>query len=127
LPVYSCTTISFAYSRLLATHPGKTKVAVSLSGTITQLRQSSPVPLSTGMVRDVIDVLSGAVPWFCRVMELGCTSSQSIRKENIDNRGVSAQNEVEGLIIFAKRDGRVIGREEVLKEFRSKRQQWEQS
>ena len=137
---------------MLATHPGKMKVAVSLSGTITQLKMSSTVPLSEGMVRDVLDVLCTAVPWFCRVIRLECTSSQSIktgidngngkkengngkgetRKENLggkENVGKEIGNgkgkDVEGLLIFSKRDGRVIGREDVLKEFRMKRQEWE--
>jgi hypothetical protein len=140
---------------MLATHPGKMKVAVSLSGTITQLKMSSTVPLSEGMVRDVLDVLCTAVPWFCRVIRLECTSSQSIktgidngnekkengngkreinaRKENLGGKenvgkkeiGNGRGKDVEGLLIFSKRDGRVIGREDVLKEFRMKRQEWE--
>ena len=44
-------------------------------------------------------------------------------KEN-NNSGVKG---VEGILIFAKRDGRFIGREEVLKEFRLKRIDWESS
>jgi hypothetical protein len=40
-------------------------------------------------------------------------------KENL--RG----NEVEGLLIFAKREGKFIGREDILKEFRVQRQRWE--
>jgi hypothetical protein len=33
--------------------------------------------------------------------------------------------EVEGLLIFAKRDGEFIGREDILKEFRLKKLEWE--
>jgi hypothetical protein len=119
---------------MLATHPGKTKLAVSLSAAVAQLKLSSTVPLSAGMIRDILDCLCAAVPWFVRVVKLGCTSSQS-KKENtpggIGNGGKAIERvvkdvkNVEGLLIFAKRDGEVIGREEVLKEFRVKRQEWE--
>lgn len=51
-------------------------------------------------------------------------------KEN-DFKGMSAMNGmgrgrgVEGLLIFGKRDGRLIGREEVLAQFRMKKEEYE--
>jgi hypothetical protein len=52
----------------------------------------------------------------------GCGKRVFTGKENLG--GVTG--EVEGLLIFAKRDGGiVIGREDVLREFRRKRQEWE--
>jgi hypothetical protein len=119
---------------MLATHPGKTKLAISLPAAVAQLKLSSTVPLSAGMIRDILDCLCAAVPWFLKVVKLGCTSSPSMKENTpgaVGNGGngigrvLKDTKDVEGLLIFAKRDGGVIGREEVLKEFRLKRQEWE--
>jgi hypothetical protein len=89
--------------------------------------------LSERQVRDVLDVLCGAVPWFVKIITVGeCTSSQSTKKENggntkKENLRNGSRKQVEGLLIFGKRDGKEIGREDVLNEFRLKRQEWEKT
>jgi hypothetical protein len=132
---------------MLTTSPGKTKIAVSLTSTIKQLGMSSPVPMADKSVRDVIEILCSAVPWFCRIINLskddGCTSSQSIKDNEGDTTVRGNENavtrvfggkengsgkvgkDVEGLLIFSRRDGKLIGREDVLREFRMKRGEWE--
>lgn len=99
---------------------------------------SSNIPVSDDLVRQVVKTVCGSVPWFCRIIKLRgdeCMSSKDEEKgkymrigggitggkENQSQRG----KEVEGLLIYAKREGMLIGREEVLKEFRSKRAEWE--
>lgn len=146
-PPYSCNTSlsHIANGRMLSTSPGKTKVAVSLNATVKQLGMSCPVPMGDKSVRDVIEVVCSAVPWFCRIVNLskdeGCTSSQNIlnkdmkKKENEntvtrvfggkENENGKVRKEVEGLLIFARRDGKLIGSEDVLKDFRAKRREWE--
>jgi hypothetical protein len=123
--------------RILSQHTGKTKVAVSMSGTIAQLIGSSSVPLSYDTTRDVILLICRSVPWFVQIITLnkeGCMSSQSTSTTTItnttdkgggvvrkgkENRAVGKQ--VEGFVIFAKRDGEMICREQVLCELRAKR------
>jgi hypothetical protein len=130
---------------MLATSPGKSKIAVSLNATVKQLGMSCPVPMGDTSVRDMIEVVCSAVPWFCRIINLskdeGCTSSQNILNKDMEKRenentvirvfgGKENGNgkvgkDVEGLLILAKRDGKLIGSEDVLKDFRAKRGEWE--
>src|SRR5277367_55182 len=66
--------------RILSQHVGKTRVAVSMSGTIAQLIGSSSVPLSHDTTRDIILLLCRSVPWFVQIITLnkeGCMSRQS--------------------------------------------------
>jgi hypothetical protein len=114
-----------------------------MSGTIAQLIGSSSVPLSYDTTRDVILLICRSVPWFVQIITLnkeGCMSSQStntttttnttekgggvvgggvVRRNGKENRAAGKQ--VEGLVIFAKRDGEMICREQVLCELRAKR------
>jgi hypothetical protein len=140
--------------RILSKSPGKARVPVSLKKTVEQLALSSNIPVSHKEVKEVISIVSTSVPWFCRIIKLngeGCMSSPSTTEDIVTpHRGNELQNgrqenqkliyrgkenggfnqlgkEVEGLLIFAKKDGKFIGREDVLKEFRQKRSQWEQS
>jgi len=140
--VFSCNDAVFlTNARILSAHTGKTRVAVSLSSTVGQLVMSSCIPVSEKMVREVIGIVCCCVPWFCRIIKLyggGCMSSESttldIKEEkNVgkkvmrrkENRAIGGKD-VEGLLIFAKKeDGELIGREEVLKEFRFKKGEWE--
>ena len=123
-------------NRIISRFPGKQRVAVSLNSTIRDFIESSSIAISEKLVRDVISIICDCVPWFCRIIflngENGCMSSPSTKqgeqtrvvrgKEN--NKGKA----VEGLLIFAKRDGgEFIGREEVLKEFRLKKREWEKN
>jgi hypothetical protein len=101
-------------------------------------------------VRDVIEIVCSAVPWFCRIINLskdeGCTNSQSTKDKEGDTRVVPGDEDgvtrvfggkengsgkvgkdVEGLLIFARRDGKLIGREDVLREFRMKRGEWKRT
>ena len=123
-------------SRVLTRFPGKPRVAVALKTMVAELVASSSIPVSEGIVREVIDVLSGCVPWFCKVIKIseqGCMSSRgSIKAKETDVKAMFRGKEnglgkqVEGLLIFAKREGgTLIGREEVLEEFRLKRKEWE--
>jgi hypothetical protein len=129
--------------RILAQHAGKTRVAVSLSSTIAQLIGSSSVALSSGMVKEVIIMISTSIPWFCQIITLngeGCMNSQSSpptnKSTNDDEddekpteggsgrgrrRGKENCGGVEGLVIFARREGEVIGRDEVISAFRARR------
>jgi hypothetical protein len=121
---------------VLTRYPGKPRVAVALKTTVTELVASSSIPVSEGMVREVIDVVCGCVPWFCKVIKIseqGCMSGQSSIKSKENEGKVMFRGkenglgkEVEGLLIFAKREGgKLIGREDVLDDFRLKRKQWE--
>jgi hypothetical protein len=119
-------------SRILTRYPGKPKVAVALKTMVTELVASSSVPVSEGMVREAIDVVSGCVPWFCKVIKISEQGCMSIKTKENDGkvRFRGKENglgkEVEGLLIFAKREGgKLIGREEVLEEFRRQRKEWE--
>jgi len=86
-------------------------------------------------VRDVLEILAGSVPWFCQILKLNgteCLSSKEgveTAKHDGSNRIQGKENgkDVEGLLIFAKRGNRVIGPEDVLNEFRTKRLEWENS
>jgi hypothetical protein len=123
-------------NRIISRFPGKQRVAVSLNSTIRDFIQSSSIAISEKLVREAISIICDCVPWFCRVIHLngenGCMSSPSTKqgeqmkvvrgKENNRAKGV------EGLLIFAKRDrGTFIGREEVLKEFRLRKREWEKT
>src|SRR5436190_16685356 len=134
-------------SRVMSRQPGKLRIAVSLQGTIKQFIQSSLIAVSEGLVRETIDLICTCTPWFCQVIKLngeGCMSSQSSSdntEDEEDNKGMwedntniarvlkgkenLRMNEVEGLLIFAKREGKFIGREDILKEFRLQRLRWE--
>jgi hypothetical protein len=113
-----------------------------MSGTIAQLIGSSSVPLSYDTTRDVILLICRSVPWFVQIITLnkeGCMSSQSTKTTTTTNTtekggggvggGVVRKGKencaggkpVEGLVIFAKRDGEMICREQVLCELRAKR------
>jgi hypothetical protein len=109
---------------------------MSLQATVEQLAQSSQIPVSNALVHEVVVNVANAVPWFCQVLKLdkkGCLSSDEDqlgidestmghrRKENVSKTG----KDVEGLLIFAKKDGKLIGLEDVLREFRDKRAEWE--
>ena len=124
--------------RILAQHPGKTRVAVSLKSTISQLIGSCSTPLSPSTTRDAILLICQQVPWFCHIITLnkeGCMSSQSnppttsTKATGENPPGVGGvrrgkenfRAEVEGLMIFAKRDGEIIRRNQVLSELRHKR------
>jgi hypothetical protein len=61
-----------------------------------------------------------------------CSSTRKVdRKENINTVRITEKakkaKEVEGLLIFATRDGKEISREDVFKEFRQKRLHWKES
>ena len=106
---------------------------------------SSSIPVSDDLVRQVIEIICSSVPWFCRVIKLQgdeCMSSTTNEGQTKDEEkgkymriggriigGKENQSrvgkDVEGLLIFAEREGMLIGREKVLKEFRSKRAEWE--
>ena len=113
-----------------------------MSGTIAQLIGSSSVPLSYDTTRDVVLLICRSVPWFAQIITLnkeGCMSSQSTNTTTTTNttaKGGGAMGgkvvrkgkenraggkQVEGLVIFAKRDGDMICREHVLCELRAKR------
>ena len=126
--------MTHANNRILTRFPGKTKVALSLNSTIAQFVMSSSVPVSEKMVRDSLDIVCGSVPWFCRIIQLngeGCGSINALERERIAHGGKEnvvdnkLKKQVEGLLIFAKRDGEAVGQEQVLKEFRIKRLEWE--
>jgi hypothetical protein len=110
----------------------------------------STIPVSEGVIRQSIEILCECVPWFCKIVKMdesGCmsddvSSSQStqstkgaenesgkhtplsrvrIGKENVE------KNAVEAILIYGMKDGRLFGSEDVLKEFRAKRKEWEQT
>ena len=128
-------------SRLLMRYPGKARVAVSLSATIEQIASSSHVPVSHVFVRQIITAVTNSVPWFCQIIKLnkeGCLSSLGTEDKETQNELFQSKaihrgkenwggmgKQVEGLLIFAKRNGKLIGREDVLKEFREKWSEWE--
>ena len=123
-------------SRIISRFPGKQRVAVSLNSTIRDLIQSSSIAISEKLVRDVISIICDCVPWFCRIIllngENGCMSSPSTKqgeqKRVVRGKENNREKGLEGLLIFAKRDGgEFIGREEVLKEFRLRKREWERN
>lgn len=124
--------------RILASNPGKSKVTLSLNSVTQQLQQSSTVAISKENVRRVVEAVCECVPWFCEIVLLGgdCQSSPStpgvaakagnqvIGKEN-DSAKPGLGEGIQGLLIFGKRNGRLIGREEVIAQFRMKRDEYE--
>ena len=132
---------------LLSQMPARPRVAVSFGATVKQLVSSSGIPTSAEAVRAGVEVVAQAVPWFVRVIRLReggvmapeCLSMRERPENNGEGEMVgSAGNrvfggkengrgrQIEGLLIFARRDGGiVVGREDVLREFRAKRRNWE--
>src|SRR5579862_1813898 len=145
--------VPIADIRILTSQPGKSKVTISLNTLITQLMTSSTVPISRTEVRYIVTVVSRCVPWFCQIIEIGgggrCLSgtvgAETMMGRDVGDRMNGKENElkgisrvsgignggrgngkgVEGLLIFGKRDGRLIGREEVLSQFRMKKEEYE--
>jgi len=101
-----------------------------MNATLKQLCLSSSVPVSENVVREGIGLLARCVPWFCQIIKLNGTECLS-STENTGNGNGRIQGgkengkDVEGLLIFAKRGEKLIGREDVLNEFRAKRLEWE--
>jgi len=111
---------------------------------------ASTIPVSEGVIRQSIEILCESVPWFCKIVKMdesGCmsddvSSSQSIESTNpTENESRKAstlsrvrigkenveKKAVEAILIYAMKEGRLFGSEDVLKEFRAKRREWEQS
>ena len=126
------------------------RVSVSLKKTITEFCMGSTIPVSEGVIRESIEILCECVPWFCKIVKMderGCmsddvSSSQSIQSakgaENESGKSTALsrtrigkengeKKSVEAILIYAMKDGKLIGSEDVLKEFRVKRKEWEQS
>ena len=132
---------------LLSQMPGRPRVAVSFGATVKQLVSSSGMLTSAAAVRAGVEIVARAVPWFVRVIRLReggvmgpeCRSTREKPENNFGGQMVgSAGNrvfggkengrgrQIEGLLIFARRDGgMVIGLEDVLREFRAKKREWE--
>jgi len=86
--------------------------------------------VSEKAVREVLELLAKCVPWFCQIIKLNgmdCASTVEGRTGNGTGHGKENGKDVEGLLIFAKRGDKLIGREDVLSEFRAKRLEWENS
>jgi hypothetical protein len=129
-------------SRILASRSGISKITISVTAITAQLITSSVIPISRDQVRGVLKVVCECVPWFCRIIEIGggngeCGSSLSYPEGiggDMNMRGRGKENGIggagrgkgiEGLLIFGKREGRLIGREEVLCQFRMKKEEYE--
>jgi len=132
---------------VLSQMPGRPRVAVSFGATVKQLVSSSGMLTSAAAVRAGVEIVARAVPWFVRVIRLReggvmgpeCRSTREKPENNFGGQMVgSAGNrvfggkengrgrQIEGLLIFARRDGgMVIGLEDVLREFRAKKREWE--
>jgi hypothetical protein len=86
-------------------------------------------------VRQVLELLARSVPWFCQIIKLnGMECANTTEDGKVANatgkkaiHGKENGKDVEGLLIFAKRGDKIIGREDVLNEFRSKRSEWDGS
>ena len=81
------------------------------------------MPVSEKMVREVIEIVSSSVPWFCQIVNMSSRTSANNQKQV--HGGKENSTDVEGLLIFAKRREKLIAREDVLEQFRSAKLGWE--